>query len=104
MKNCYECERTQTGNALSLDSLAETMEHSPDSQPLEEDLEAQELYDALHRAIYELNDTDRTILTLFSHGLSEREIGPVVGLSQESVNNHKGKALSLPREKLKEFI
>ena len=104
MKNCSECERTRTGNALSLDSLTETMEHSPDSQPMEEGLEERELYNALHRAIDELNDIDRTILTLFSQGLSEREIGLAVGLSQKSVNNHKDKAFSLLREKLEGYI
>lgn len=103
-KKCSECERTRMGNALSLDSLMETVERLPDYQPIEEGVEEQELYEALHNAIDELCDIDRRILTLFSQGLSEREIGEKVGMSQKTINNHKRKAFSLLREKLKNFV
>lgn len=104
MKKCSKCERTRTGNALSLDALEETMEHLSDCQPLEEGLEEQELHKALHKAIDELSDTDRSILIFFSLGFSEREIGEMTGMSQKSVNNHKQRLLSLLREELKEYV
>lgn len=61
------------------------------------------LIDELHRTLDELDEMDRIIMTLFSNGGTESEIGKVIGMSQKGVNKRKHKILGKLKERLKDF-
>ena len=70
---------------------------------LEEILEKEELLEALRRELAQLEELDRTILEMFSYGISEAAIGREVGLSQKGVNKRKHRLLAELRKHLEAY-
>ena len=91
---------------VSFEQLCETeygfpRENRQDSP--EEILEKEELLEALRRELAQLEELDRTILEMFSHGISEAAIGREVGLSQKGVNKRKHRLLAELRKHLEAY-
>ena len=75
--------------AVSFEQLCETEYGFPEEtgqESLDEILEKEELLAALRRELAKLEALDRTILEMFSQGISEAAIGHKVGLSQKGGN------------------
>ena len=70
---------------------------------LEEILEKEELLEALRQELAHLEELDRTILEMFSQGISEAAIGREVGLSQKGVNKRKHRLLAELRKRLEGY-
>jgi len=66
-------------------------------------VEKEELLAALRRELAQLEELDRTILKMFSQGISEAAIGREVGLSQKGVNKRKHRLLAALRERLEAY-
>ncbi|WP_281697380.1 RNA polymerase sigma factor [Acidaminococcus massiliensis] len=92
--------------AVSFEQLCETEYGFPEKtgeESLDEILEKEELLAALRRELAKLETLDRTILEMFSQGISEAAIGHKVGLSQKGVNKRKHRLLEQLREQLKDY-
>lgn len=92
--------------AVSFEQLCETEYGFPEEtgqESLDEILEKEELLAALRRELAKLEALDRTILEMFSQGISEAAIGHKVGLSQKGVNKRKHRLLEQLRERLKDY-
>lgn len=70
---------------------------------LEDIVEKEELLEALRRELAQLEEMDRTILKMTSHGISEAAIGRKVGLSQKGVNKRKHRLLAELRKRLEGY-
>ena len=91
---------------VSFEQLCETEYGFPEEtgqESLDEILEKEELLAALRRELAKLEALDRTILEMFSQGISEAAIGHKVGLSQKGVNKRKHRLLEQLRERLKDY-
>lgn len=91
---------------VSYEQLQETGYGFPgaaEQDSLEEIVEKEELLEALRRELAQLEELDRTILEMFSRGISEAAIGQEVGLSQKGVNKRKHRLLAALRERLEEY-
>lgn len=95
----------RTGRTLSLDSYEETNGALPDnySTSVEEYIEQKNLHEALHSAIDTLESKEKEIVLLCKEGKTERDIASIIGACQKTVNNHKKKAFSKLKEKLKDW-
>ncbi len=103
--SCRNCPRQREGNPLSLDALSEIGTEAADRLfSLEDHIVELELSEALADAINALSEQNRTIILLFSEGVTERTIAAEVGMSQKGVNNRIHKILDTLRESLKGFI
>ena len=92
--------------AVSFERLCETEYGFPEEtgqESLDEILEKEELLAALRRELAKLEALDRTILEMFSQGISEAAIGHKVGLSQKGVNKRKHRLLEQLQEQLKAY-
>ena len=92
--------------AVSFEQMCETEYGFPEEngqESLDEILEKEELLAALRRELAKLETLDRTILEMFSQGISEAAIGHKVGLSQKGVNKRKHRLLEQLREQLKDY-
>ncbi|SDX17156.1 hypothetical protein SAMN05216495_11516 [Acidaminococcus fermentans] len=92
--------------AVSFELLCETEYGFPEKtreESLDEILEKEELLAALRRELAKLEALDRTILEMFSQGISEAAIGHKVGLSQKGVNKRKHRLLEQLQEQLKDY-
>jgi len=92
--------------AVSFEQLCETEYGFPEEtgqESLDEILEKEELLAALRRELAKLEALDRTILEMFSQGISEAAIGHKVGLSQKGVNKRKHRLLEQLQEQLKDY-
>lgn len=79
---------------VSLDQLYESTEYEvSDGVDLEANLIKQEMIAELHAALDELEEMDRTIMTMFGDGATEKQIAEVVHLSQKGVNKRKKKVM-----------
>lgn len=103
MDDCSRCSRQRTGSVLSLDKLTEDGFDIADPADFPQLIEDQEVIEALHIALDELDPLDRQIVDLFSTGKSERDIAVAVGMSQKGVNRRKARIFSELRERLKSF-
>lgn len=103
MENCKNCENSRNGRPLSLDQLIENGLLPKAALNIEEHAEHRELLAALCQAISELEKRDQNIITLWSHGLSEREIADIVGMSQCGVGYRKKVGFKKLKEALKDF-
>lgn len=89
---------------VSLDKLYENTEYEvSDDSSLEEILMKKLLVEELHRALDELDEIDRTIMDIFSHGGTESEIGKTICMSQRSVNKRKHRIFAKLKDRLKDF-
>jgi RNA polymerase sigma factor for flagellar operon FliA len=80
--------------------LADTQSPAPDQR-----LEQEELRRALREALQSLSDRDRLILTLYYHeGLTLKEIGEVLQISESRVCQLHGRALLNLRNKLADYL
>lgn len=89
--DCDHCSHAIINRPLSLEQMeqdgttpASAMFPSPETQVIKS-----ELRQALYIEIDKFDNLDKKIIELFSEGKTEREIAPVVGISQRSVNGHK---------------
>ena len=92
--------------AVSFEQLCEMEYGFPEEtgqESLDEILEKEELLAALRRELAKLEALDRTILEMFSQGISEAAIGHKVGLSQKGVNKRKHRLLEQFQEQLKDY-
>ena len=104
-KSCRNCPRQRKGSPLSLDAMSETGAEAADRLfSLEDHIVELELSDALGNAISALSEQNRTIIILFSEGITERAIAAEVGMSQKGVNNRIHKIIDILRESLKDFF
>lgn len=89
---------------VSLDQLYESTEYEvSDGVDLEEDLIKRELIAELHAALNELEEMDRTIMTMFGDSATEKQIAEVVHLSQKGVNKRKKRVFVQLKTRLKDF-
>lgn len=89
---------------VSLDKLYENTEYEvSDDSSLEEILMKKLLVEELHRALDELDEIDRTIMDIFSHGGTESEIGKTICMSQRGVNKRKHRIFAKLKDRLKDF-
>ncbi len=103
--SCRNCPRQREGNPLSLDALSEIGTEVDDRLfSLENHIVELELSEALNNAISTLSEQNRTIIILFSEGVTERAIAAEVGMSQKGVNNRIHKIIDILRENLKDFF
>lgn len=102
--SCRNCPRQREGNPLSLDALSETGTEAADAFSLEDHILELELSEALADAINALGEKNRTIILLFSEGVTERAIAAEVGMSQKGVNNRIHKIIDTLRKSLKGFF
>lgn len=86
----------------SLERLIEAdVQFASDDYPLAELIESREEVSELYRCLDLLNIDERTLIdALFFEGLTEREYGVQIGISQKNVNKHKHQALA----KIKKFF
>lgn len=81
------------------DMVADLSSPDPGSQILEDELKRD-----LARAIAELPERDRIVITLYYYeGLTLREIGEVLGVTESRVCQLHGRAVAKLREKLKDY-
>lgn len=71
---------------------------------LEDHIIELELSEALKDAVSALSEQNRTIIILFSEGVTERAIAAEVGMSQKGVNNRIHKIIDILRESLRDFF
>lgn len=102
--DCSQCSKQRTGSVLSLDKLTEDGFDIADPIDFTQFIEDQEVIEALHIALDELDPLDRQIVNLFSTGKSEREIAAVVGMSQKGINRRKVRIFAELRERLKNIL
>ena len=102
--DCSQCDKQRTGSVLSLDKLTEDGFDVPDPTDFTSHIEDEQIIEALHAALDELDPLDRQIIDLFCVGKSEREIAAVVGLSQNGVNKRKARIFAELRDHLKYFL
>lgn len=103
--DCDHCSHAINNRPLSLDQMeidgttpASAMFPSPETQTVK-----CELYRALYAEISAFNQLDKKIIELFSEGKTEREIAPIVGVSQRTVNNHKKTMFDKLNHNLQEY-
>ena len=102
--SCRNCPRQREGNPLSLDALSEIGTEAADVFSLEDHIMELELSEALADAINTLSEQNRTIIILYSEGVTERAIAAEVGMSQKGVNNRIHKIIDILRESLRDFF
>lgn len=103
--SCRNCPRQREGTPLSLDAMSEIGIETADMLfSLENHIVELELSEALGNAISALNEQNRTIIILFSEGVTERAIAAEVGMSQKGVNNRIHKIIDILRESLRDFF
>lgn len=90
---------------VSLDKLYEETEYeaADTDYDLEADLMKKLMIQELYKALDGLEEIDRTIMSMYSRGQSETEIGKVVGMSQRGVGKRKQRVLLKLKTKLKDF-
>lgn len=104
MASCRNCPKQREGAPLSLDALSETGTEAANVLSLEDHIMELELSETLANAINALSEKNRTIILLFSEGVTERAIAAEVGMSQKGVNNRIHKIIDILRESLKDFF
>ena len=94
-------------NIYSLETLLTTPGRTQSSLTLEgvfdpeDEMDEQELHSQLMKAIDELNEQERTVLSLYYYeDLTMREIGQVLGVSEQRVGQINQKLIRKLREKL----
>lgn len=102
--SCHNCPRQRDGAPLSLDALSEIGTEVADALSIEDHIMDLELSEALKDAISALSEKNRTIILLFSEGVTERAIAAEVGLSQKGINNRIHKIIAILQESLKDFF
>ena len=102
--SCRNCPKQREGAPLSLDALSEIGTEATDVFSLEDHIIELDLSEALNNAISTLSEQNRSIIILFSEGVTERVIAAEVGMSQKGVNNRIHKIIDILRESLKDFF
>lgn len=103
--DCDHCDKGIDYKPVSLEFLEEkgVKDTGLSTFSLEDENIKNELYQALHRALGTLSETDQLIAELFSDGFSQREIGVIVHLSQPGVHKRLKKIFGDLRKLLKDF-
>ena len=104
MEDCKQCNHNREGFTLSLDQLMEAGIFFKDASMIETHMESLEVLRSLSYALNALPEQCQDIIHLYMAGFSEREIGKILGLKQKYVNYWKNKALTVLKEKLKDFV
>ena len=93
-------------NESSVEELREegNWDKVDDSTDIEELVVKKELLSALHTALDDLEEIDRTIAAMYAEGCSETEIGAAVGMTQRGVGMRKQRLFSELHEDLKSFL
>lgn len=108
-KDCSMCryyaEHGRNGNTVSLDYLKDNYnyEAEDESDSVVDALIKKEFYDAMWLAVDELDELSGKIIRMFANNYTDSAIAREVGISQPAVRKRKLKALSVLREKLKDF-
>ena len=100
-----EKRRQRHNDEISSDQLYEENEYEivDPNADIEGGLIKKELLRELRKAQAELEELDRTIMEMFSHGKSEAEIGQAVGMSQRGVGKRKQRILLKLRTRLADY-
>jgi len=104
MEDCKNCPKNKTsrdGSSLSLEQLMEVGAAIGDSFLIESYIEDQELKETLWKAVNSLDEKKRRIIILYAQGMSEREIGKAIGMSQRGVGYQKKQAFAQIAEMMK---
>ena len=107
MEKCKNCPRGKTsrdGLPLSLEQMMEVGALLEDEFCVEANVEKQDLLDALHEAISNLEEKDRLIATLYAQGLSQRAIAKVVDMSQKGIGYREKVIFPKLKQELKNFL
>lgn len=109
---CIGCEFYTAGKIVSLETklnrqtdnltLGDVLEESLPSSV--EAVERAELYDALYKALDQLEPNLKNICLYFMAGKSEREIAALLGRSQSTINYQKRKALRILHDALVDYL
>lgn len=115
--NCATCPHTKSGTPISIEAMEETggfrstqdgVHRQPDSATYtastEDIIMDAMLLETLWHHIAELSEENRTIITMFSEGVSEREIAEAVGMSQKGVNKRKKAIFEILKNNLQDFF
>ncbi len=106
MEDCKNCPKNKTsrdGSPLSLEQLMEVGATVGDSFLIESYIEDQELREALWKAVNSLDEKKRRIIILYAQGMSERDIGKAIGMSQRGVGYQKKQAFAQIAGMLKNY-
>jgi RNA polymerase sigma-70 factor, ECF subfamily len=88
--------RLSRREAMKRKQSAETAQYSPTDQH-----ERQELLDALHQALFQLSEEIRTVITLhYLQGMSQLEIGKMLGISQSQVSRRIDEGLETVKRRM----
>ena len=101
-----EKKRQQRQEPLaSLDKMYEETKYeaADTDSDLEADIMEKIMINELQKALDKLEEIDRTIMDMYSHGYSEAEIGQVIGMSQRGVGKRKQRILMKLNSRLKDF-
>ena len=100
-----EKRKQRHSNEISSDQLYEETEYevADPNTDIEGDLIKKELIQELRKSLADLEELDRTIIEMFSHGSSEAEIGQAVGMSQRGVGKRKQRILLKLRTRLENY-
>lgn len=105
--NCAECPYKPEGSPLSLDSLLEDDDFDvPDKsrRSVEDTVIMKLMIEEMYRQFYRLSADDQFIigaLFLFDEPMTQKQVGNVLGVSQQMVSKKLDKALSTLREAMK---
>ncbi len=100
-----EKRKQRHSDEVSTDQLYDENEYeaADPNTDIEGDLIKKELIRELRKSLAELEELDRTIIEMFSHGSSEAEIGQAVGMSQRGVGKRKQRILLKLRTRLEDY-
>lgn len=114
MKKCQEdCQHCpfgkdhRDGKPISLDRLYEDYEYEiadPYQKSPLDNLIDEERDEVLKRELSLLDEDSQKLLSLFNDGLTDDEIGKVMGLKRSTVQFKKSKLINQLKEKLKNFL
>ena len=100
-----EKRKQRHSDEVSTDQLYDENEYeaADPNTDIEGDFIKKELIRELRKSLAELEELDRTIIEMFSHGSSEAEIGQAVGMSQRGVGKRKQRILLKLRTRLEDY-
>ena len=100
-ERCSVCDKSCSGKPVSLESLTDAGAPLASGYSLERDVEERLVSCALYSALQTLDDLSREIIWLiFFCDYTERQVAPIVGMSQNGVHQRKNRALQKLREQM----
>ena len=101
-----KCAGRRCCNESSVEKLREegNWDKVDDSADIEELVVKEELLSALHTALDDLEEIDRTIAAMYAEGHTEAEIGRAVGMTSQGISGRQRRIFSGLRENLENYF